>query len=118
MKSKAVAVLLIICSIPALVGICHGQQALCILSASPTVLYFEAEGGAGDVTITPSAPHCSFAARTSFHWITVSASPMTGKNVLTIKVSAASSLAQRVGSVQVDGTHIEVVQKAHNLLNW
>ena len=118
MKIKAMAILLFVLSIPVTVGVCLGQQALCILSASPSVLYFEAEGGIAEVTITPSAPDCSFTPRTSYSWITVSSAAMTGKSVLTIQVSAAANLAQRVGSVTVGGTQIEVVQKARNLLSW
>ena len=118
MKSKAMAMLLFMLSIPGVVGVCHGQQALCILSASPSVLYFEAEGGSAEVTITPSAPDCSYTPRTSYSWITVSSVAMTGKSTLTIQVSAAANLAQRVGSVMIGGTQVEVVQKARNLLSW
>ena len=118
MKKKVFPLLLFVFSVAPLGGVCYGQQALCILSVSPSVLYFEAEGGIAEVTITPSAPDCSFTPRTSYSWITVSSVAMTGKSTLTIQVSAAANLAQRVGSVMIGGTQVEVVQKARNLLSW
>jgi hypothetical protein len=118
MKARLIPILVVMISMLATGGICYGQQALCIFSVSPSVLYFEPEGGNAEVTVTPSSPNCSFTARTSYRWITVSSARETGKSVVTVKVEAASNLAQRVGSVMVDGTQIEITQKARNLISW
>ena len=116
--AKLIPILALVISVLATGGICHGQQTLCIFSVSPSILSFEPEGGNAEVTVTPSSPDCSFTARTSYRWITVPSGRETGKSVVTIRVEAASNLAQRVGSVMIDGTQIEIIQKARHLISW
>ena len=117
MKLGTVVFLLFIGSVLA-AGLCYAQEPLCILTVDPKLLYFEPEGGTQEVTVIPSSPGCSFAPRTAYRWITPSSSEEMGKRVVVIHVEAAPNLAQRVGSVMVGTTQIEVLQKARDHLNW
>jgi len=94
------------------------QQPLCIYAVPPTPLYFEAEGGSQEAQVKASSPDCSFTARTRYPWIKVSPSQGGTGGVVTIQVEPQRMLSPRVGSVLVDGTQIEIVQKAANLLSW
>ena len=51
----------------------YGQNASCTFSVSPdTVHFFDIFGGTAEVQVKPSAPTCTFNARTEDSWITVS----------------------------------------------
>ncbi len=97
---------------------CHAGEPFCIFTVDPKLLYFEPEGGTEEVTVIPSSPACPFTARTAYHWITPSVSEDLGKKVVIIQVEAAPNLAQRVGSVMVGTTQIEIIQKARDHLSW
>lgn len=118
MKIGTAVALLLVGSVLAVSQLCHGQEPLCIFTVDPKLLYFEPEGGTQEVTVIPSSPGCPFTPRTAYHWITPSSSEELGKRVVTIKVEAVHNLAQRVGSVMVGTTQIEIVQKARDHLNW
>jgi hypothetical protein len=94
------------------------QQPLCIYAVSPTPIYFEAGGGSQEAQVKASSPDCSFEARTSYRWIQVSPSRGGAGSVVTIQVEPHRALSPRVGSVLVDGTQIEIIQKAANLMSW
>lgn len=119
MKEIRAAALLLVISLALAAGQrCHAQQPLCIFTVDPRILYFESEGGTQEVTVTPSSPGCAFAPRTAYRWITPYSSEEMDKRVVIVEVSAAPNLAQRLGSVMIGTTQIEVVQKARDHLNW
>jgi len=119
MKKIGGAVLLLVIGLALAAGQrCHAQQTLCIFTVDPRILYFESEGGTQEVTVIPSSPGCAFAPRTAYHWITPYSSEEMGKRVVIIKVDPAPNLAQRLGSVMIGTTQVEVVQKARDHLNW
>jgi hypothetical protein len=97
----------------------QAQGPLCIFTVDPRILYFEGDGGTDEVTVTPSAPGCTFEPRTAYPWIKPSVSEQFGKKVIKIEVAPTSNLAQRVGAVMVGTTQIEIVQKARDpQISW
>ena len=97
---------------------CRAQEPICIITVDPRIIYMEAEGGKEEVTVTPSALGCAFAPRTAYDWIKASLSEDSGRRVVVIEVAPAPNLAQRVGSVMIGTTQVEVVQKARDHLSW
>ena len=118
-KKTGATVLLLIISL-VLAASLRGQeeQPLCIFTVDPRILYFESVGGTDEVTVTPSAPGCTFVPRTAYYWIKPWLTEELGRKVVRIEVAAAPNLAQRVGAVMVGTTQIEIVQKASDHLNW
>jgi hypothetical protein len=84
----------------------------------PKILYFEAEGGTQQVTVIASSPGCSFIPRTANDWIKAFSSEEPGKKIVLIEAGPAPNLAQRVGSVMIGETQVEVVQKARDHISW
>ena len=97
---------------------CRAQEPFCIITVDPRIIYMEAEGGKEEVTVTPSGPECAFAPRTAYIWIKAYFSEGAGRRVVVIEVDPAPNLAQRVGSVMIGTTQVEIVQKARDHLNW
>ncbi len=95
----------------------HAAEELCIFTVDPKILYFEAQGGKDEVTVTPE-PGCTFTPRTACPWITLSLSEERGKKTIVVQAEAHHSMAQRSCSVMVGNTQIDVVQKARDYLNW
>ncbi len=118
MKTGATVLFLIISLVLAADQQSQAQQPLCIFTVDPRILYFESEGGTDKVTVTPSAPGCTFEPRTAYYWIKPSLTDELGRKVVRIEVAAAPNLAQRVGAVMVGTTQIEIVQKASDHLSW
>ncbi len=117
MKAAIMLVFLVVPSLLSIPGASHGQP-LCILTLSPSILYFEPGGGAEEVRVTPSSPDCPVTAQTVYPWITVSVSQQAGKSVVNVQVESISRLTQRVGSVMVGNSQLEIVQQGRNLLSW
>jgi hypothetical protein len=119
LKKIGVIVLFLLISLVLAAGR-HGQAEdfLCIFTVDPKILYMEAEGGRQEVTVTASAPGCTFVPRTAYSWIRAYSSEDMGRKVVMIEAGPASNLAQRVGSVMIGTTQVEVVQKARDHLNW
>ncbi len=120
MKYVAAVFVLLTISLVLLSGYhCHAaEQPLCIFTVDPKILSFEAQGGTDEVTVTPSAPGCTFNPRTACHWITLSLSEDLSRKTVIIQVDAHHNMAQRVCSVMVGTPEIEVVQKARAYLRW
>ena len=119
MKKTGSTVLLLIISLVLAAGL-RGQeeQPLCIFTVDPRILYFENEGGIDEVTVTPSAPGCTFEPRTAYHWIKPSLTEEFGRKVVRIEVAPAPTFAPRVGAVMVGTTQIEIVQRAQDHFSW
>ena len=117
-KTGATVLLLIISLVLAADRQGQAQEPFCIFTVDPRLLYFESEGGIDEVTVTPSAPGCTFEPRTAYYWIKPSLTEELGRKVVRIEVAAAPNLAQRVGAVMVGTTQIEIVQKASDHLSW
>ena len=118
MGQRLFFVLTAICMVHLVAATAIAQQPLCIYAVSPTPIYFEAAGGSQEAQVKASSPDCSFEARTRYPWIKVSPSQGGAGGMVTIQVEPQRALSPRVGSVLVDGTQIEIVQKAANLLSW
>ncbi len=93
------------------------EQPLCIFTVDPKTLYFEAQGGTDEVTVTPEHG-CTLAPRTACHWITLSLSEEVGKKTVVIQVDPHHNMAQRFCSVMVGNTQVDVVQKARDYVSW
>ena len=117
-KNRIRVLLFLLGSALAAAQLCYAQEPLCIFTVDPKILYFEPEGGTQQATVTASSPGCSFTPRTAYRWITASSSEELGKRVIVIQVGPAPNLAQRVGSVMIGTTQIEVVQRARDHLSW
>ena len=96
----------------------QAQEPICIITVDPRIVYFEAEGGRQEVTITPSAPGCTIAPRTAYSWIKAYSSEKFGKKTVVIEAGPAPNFAQRVGAVMVGDTQIEIVQKPRPYFSW
>jgi hypothetical protein len=96
----------------------QAQEPICIITVDPRILYFEGEGGRQEVTVTPSAPGCSFAPRTAYGWIKAYSSEEFGKRTVVIEADPAPNFAQRLGAVMVGTTQIEIVQRPRYQFNW
>ncbi len=94
------------------------QQPICIITVDPKVLFINPEGGREEVRVTASAPGCAFAPRTADSWIRTYSSEENDRRTVVIEAGPTSNLQQRVGSVMVGTTQIEVVQKPADHLNW
>ena len=117
MKAAIMLMFLVVLSVLSTAGVSPGQP-LCILTLSPSILYFEPGGGTSEVTVTPSSPDCPVTAQTTYPWIMASVSQQVGKSVVNVQVEAISRLTQRVGSVMVGNIQLEIVQHGRNLLSW
>ncbi len=117
-KIVAMVPLLIIGFVVAAGNQSRAQQLLCIITVDPKVVFIDAEGGKQEVTVIASAPDCTFAPRTANSWIKTYSSQDENKRTVVIEVSPTANLAQRVGTVMVGTTQIEVVQKARDHISW
>ncbi len=95
MRHGAATFVLLTISIALLpVYFCSAAEQLCIFTVDPKILYFEAQGGTDEVTVTPE-PGCTFTPRTACHWITLSLSEELGKKTVIVQVDAHHTMAQR-----------------------
>ncbi len=115
---RGMVLLLLIVLLVAVHSQSRAQQSVCIVTVDPKIVYIDGGGGKQEVTVTPSSPDCSLEPRTAYNWLKAYSSTDTGRRVIIIEAGPTSNFGQRLGSVMVGTTQIEVVQKARDYFNW
>ncbi len=84
----------------------------CSFDVTPTTATFPAEGGTGSVAVTTDAS-CVWGAESQAAWVTItSAAVVTGPADATFAVAGFAGDADRVGTIVVAGTEVEITQQA------
>lgn len=83
----------------------------CSFTLAPASASVPAEGGSGEITVTASAPTCSWTAGASDPWITLDRTSGTGSGRVTFTASANTGAA-RSGQVTVAGQSVAIAQPA------
>ena len=77
---------------------------VCTFSIAPVTAAFGSDGGTSAVSVTTSAPSCSWAAAASVSWVSIlGAASGVGSGTVNYRVSANTSVQARTGTMTVGG---------------
>jgi hypothetical protein len=76
----------------------------CTMTIAPSSQTFSSDGGAGSVTVTPSAASCAWTAALNVSWVTIlEGASGTGPGMVKYNVAANSSTDARAGTITIGG---------------
>jgi hypothetical protein len=85
----------------------------CTFTVAPTTASFPADGGPSQVTVTASAPTCTWTASSGDGWIAIQGTAGgTGSGPLAFTVASHASTTPRTGTLTVAGTTVTINQAA------
>lgn len=87
------------------------QPHACSTAPAATVSWFGPTGGASDITVTMSAPTCSWSASTDTDWITLtSPAAGAGSGAVSFTIAPLPMVASRTGAITVNGVPVTITQ--------
>lgn len=89
----------------------------CSYTVTPATVSIGVSGGAGSISVTPSAGTCAWTAVSQASWITItSGASGTGNGTVGYSVSANSGTLDRTGTVTIGGVTVTITQSATSTL--